>query len=182
MGKVEIEVKVAVSNLESVKQMLIRMGGELIKKVKQVDIYFTHPCRDFAITDEALRLRLEEDSATLTYKGPKIGLVGKSRIEIGVRVSNSKALIDILKALGFKPVFNVVKLREVYVLKNRYKVSLDDVEDLGFFVEVELIGSYERVREAETELLNLLKSLGIESPRPIRKSYLELLLAKKGLI
>ena len=36
---------------------LEELGGEYQAELRQVDSYFAHPARDFAVTDEALRIR-----------------------------------------------------------------------------------------------------------------------------
>ena len=46
-------------------------GGEFGEGVVQRDEYFSHPCRDFAATDEAFRVRRAGDDWFVTYKGAK---------------------------------------------------------------------------------------------------------------
>ena len=49
---------------------------------EQVDTYFSHPARDFAATDEALRIRSIDQENFVTYKGPKLDATTKTRREI----------------------------------------------------------------------------------------------------
>ncbi len=182
MGQVEVEVKVRVEDLGGLERRIRRAGARLIKDLRQVDVYYMHPCRDFSATDEALRVRLEEGRASLTYKGPRIGSIGKSRVEIDVSVEDGGRVMEILEALSFREVARVVKRRRVYLLHNRYLLMLDEVEGLGSFVEVEVRGRWDRLEDAERELLDLLGRLGLKEAKPIRESYLELLLSRKGLI
>lgn len=54
---IEVEVKAHVSDFKGVKQRLIEIGAERIGEEHQEDTYFNAPHRDFAKTDEALRIR-----------------------------------------------------------------------------------------------------------------------------
>jgi len=175
----EYEVKVKVEELDRVRNRLKTLGANKVFSKKEVDVYFQHPCRNFKITDEALRLRLEEGEAILTYKGPKISSEIKAREEINLRIEkeNVEKLISMLQKLGFYKVAEVRKIREVYRL-DEYEISLDHVEDLGDFVDIELETVNESLESAIKKLKNCLNKLDIKST-PILKSYLELLLEKQ---
>ena len=53
----EVEQKFALANPAAVADRLAELGATDAQTVVQVDRYFNHPARDFAQTDEALRLR-----------------------------------------------------------------------------------------------------------------------------
>ncbi len=187
----EVEIKVRVDDPERVEEILSE-EGEHVRTLRQEDVYFSHPCRDFAETDEALRLReveTEEGSTCiLTYKGPKIGDVGKSRVEIEVEVSDREAAREILERLGFEPLEDMVirKVRKVYALHvdgTRVEACLDTVEGLGTFLEVEIEAEEDAdVDELEAMLLELVRDrLGVRG-EVVRDSYLELLMRKEGVV
>ena len=56
---IEVEIKVAISNPESLKENLKKLNGEYIISLDHEDTYFNMPkkLRNFKKTDEALRLR-----------------------------------------------------------------------------------------------------------------------------
>lgn len=166
----EIEVKYKVSDLSSIKKRLREMGAVFVRKVRQVDIYFRHPCKDLAVSDEALRIRLEEDKSVLTYKGPRVPSKVKVREELSVNVSDAHKLISILSRMGFAEEVKIVKDREEYAL-GEIKLCLDTVEDLGNFVEIEF------PFDNEEELTKLSRRLGLKDV--IKKTYVELLKESK---
>lgn len=145
--------------------------------VEQVDTYLAHPARDFATTDEALRLRRAGERVELTYKGPKIDATSKARREVTVAVHSYDEARALLDALGFRVVADVRKRRAVSDFGG-LEASLDEVDGLGTFVELEAAledgASFEVAREATREAL---AALGLD--RTERRSYLELLLEKK---
>jgi adenylate cyclase, class 2 len=171
---IEIEVKCPVDDLGAVERLLHEKGAHFQGELSQTDLYLSHPCRDFGHTDEALRLRRENDRYILFYKGPKLDRLTKTREELSTPIPDPDTLKLILGRVGFEKVIEVEKVRRVYVL-NTVEVSLDRVTGLGGFVELE-------VQDLELEkghalLFGLMKELGLE--RTERSSYLELLLQKK---
>ena len=77
----EVEQKFALDSVAEVEQRLAHWGaGSGVSE--QSDLYFNHPARDFAKTDEALRLRSVGDEHFITYKGPKLDATTKTRQEI----------------------------------------------------------------------------------------------------
>ncbi len=140
----------------------------------QRDVYYSSPHRDFAHTDEALRVRYGTNGVTLTYKGPKLPVHGmKAREEINVRIDSGNNLETILQRLGLLPSFIVEKKREIYEW-NGVEISLDEVQDLGTFVEIEIKGAVPHPEERIEEVKRKLKIVGSHIPL----SYLELLRAQ----
>jgi len=159
----------------------VRESFTFMRKEVHEDIYFNHPCRDFSETDEALRIRIKRFNghfeAFLTYKGPKIDRLSKSRKEIEVSIEDVDAYLELLSILGFTEVLTVKKTREKYYVEKGVTVTLDDVEGLGKFVEIEKLAKDEKEVQREVpRLMEILKSLGVEKFE--RKSYLELLMEK----
>ena len=166
-----IEVEVKARSVPGIEEKILDLGGELIGVENHFDLYFSSPFRDFAKTDEALRIRIKEEGARLTYKGPKLDIETKSRRELTVRVDDPEALESILEAIGFSRAAVVKKRRTKYALGEAV-LCVDEVEGLGYFVEVELVGDEEWEAQKRTAL-DILKRLGLGDS--IRKSYLELL-------
>ncbi|WP_461866174.1 class IV adenylate cyclase [Thermococcus sp.] len=156
----------------------VREKFEFMRKEQQEDLYFQHPCRDFAETDEALRIRIKRFDghfeAFLTYKGPKLDDVSKTRKEIEVPISDVKLYLDILSSLGFKKVATVEKIREKYYVEKGITITLDEVKGLGKFIEIEELAAEDaEIKREVKKLKNILLALGVRHFE--RKSYLELI-------
>ena len=177
-GGVEVEAKLRLAScgeLEGVRRRLEELGARHEGEVVEEDTYFQHPCRDFAETDEALRLRIVGGRAELTYKGPKRIIGGsKARAEYTTAVADPGEAVRILEALGFRPAAVVRKQRSYYRLGD-VAVSLDHVEGLGCFLEAEYRGSG-GPEEASKAIEEVLEKLGVAARERVYKSYLELLL------
>jgi adenylate cyclase class 2 len=166
----ELEMKAKIDKYTRGRIDQILRKAEFLEEKIEEDTYFSSPIRDFKETDEALRLRCSGDNTVLTYKGPKLDKISKSREEIEVFVSGEIELV--LEKLGYKKILNVRKKRKVYLYKD-YTVSIDDVEDLGEYIEVEI--KSENLQDIK-RIENLFEVLFLESEI---RSYLELLLLKK---
>lgn len=185
----EVEVKVRADH-EPVRDALDAAGGTHVETVEQEDTYYDAPDRDFASTDEALRVR-EERSATsrsegadtetadtrLTYKGPLVDSDSKTREEAETAVVDPAALRSILDGLGYEPAATVRKERERYTLDG-ITVTLDTVDGLGAFVEAEF-DTEDDIDSARDRILTALSDLGLDTDEQIRTSYLGLLLAQE---
>ena len=171
---IEVEIKVRIKNKEEISEKLKKLGFKFIKKKFQEDIYFNGIDRDFRKTDEALRIRDDNGTYYVTYKGPKIDRISKTREEIEVRIDDKEKMRMIFKRLGFREVRPIRKVREIYK-KDDITASIDDVEGLGLFLELEKnIYNINEKDEALKELMEILKALNISKDNTIRKSYLEL--------
>ena len=166
---IEVEVKARCD--PGVLDKILAMGAVLKGTEHHHDIYFNSPTRDFRRTDEALRIRIKEEGARLTYKGPKLDSRTKSRLELTVEVKDPTAMEKILAELGFRPSGEVRKRRTKYTL-GEVTFALDDVEGLGSFLEIEAPAEDDWADKQE-RVLEILQRLG--QGESIRKSYLELL-------
>lgn len=178
----EVEQKFRVTSFTGIRAGLEQLGVASQPAIEQVDIYFNHPARDFAETDEALRLRRVGERNCVTYKGPKSDLETKTRREIELSIEPAEAgfeqFSELLVALGFARVAEVRKRRTVFSIAWKgwpVVVALDEVDSLGRFVEVELTCDESHLDEARRTLSELVK--GLKLTKSERRSYLELLLA-----
>jgi adenylate cyclase, class 2 len=170
----EVEVKVRLGDEPALRRRLDELGARRLGSGVEEDLFFLHPMRDFAATDEAFRLRRSGTGLTLTYKGPRRdGQPGqvKARTEHEVPVGSDP--IPLLVALDFHPGPRVRKHRERFRLGGA-EVAVDHVEGAGAFVEVEV--QAEDPQAASARVLEALRELGLEDAPREDRSYLEMVL------
>jgi adenylate cyclase, class 2 len=180
----EVELKFPIPDLPAFARQLSSLHAKVSAPQEEVDLYLAHPSRDFAQTDEALRLRRRSEANFITYKGPKIDSTTKTRREIELPLgSGTESLASwqaLLAAVGFRPVAEVRKLRRkahVTWQGHEIEVSLDDVRDVGTYVEFELVVAENEVELARVCIQSLAQSFGLTQGE--RRSYLSLLLKGK---
>jgi adenylate cyclase, class 2 len=181
----EVEVKYPVENWQEIDRQLRAWGAHAEAPREEADQYFNAPDRDFAQTDEALRLRRIGFGNVVTYKGPKTDAQTKTRAEIEVPLAPGEGVADefgrLLMRLGYRPVAVVRKRRIVFHLRRDpfdLEACLDEVEGVGKFVELEILAPPEEMDAARDLLLKTAKDLGLR--RSERRSYLEMLLTGRG--
>lgn len=180
---IEVEQKFRVADLPALEARLAELGAVPGEDHVQVDCYYAHPQRDFATTDEALRLRRVGSHNYITYKGPKLDASTKTREEIELALpAGDDGAVDsarLLEALSFRPVAEVRKRRRHFALTwegRELGVCLDRIEELGDFVELEIVVGGEELAAARDAVASLARRLELTAAE--RRSYLELLLAR----
>lgn len=182
----EVEIKFRVADHAAVAGLLAQRGVLAGSPVVQDDAYLVHPCRNFAETDESLRFRSEGSSHSITYKGPKLAGPTKTREELEVLVGEGPEIRNdlglLFERLGFRPLLEVRKTRLSFRLHYRGRtmvVTLDRVEDLGAFAEVEAhAASPADLQTAQEAVLRLAAELGLTEVEP--RSYLRMSLERVG--
>jgi len=172
----EVEAKFAVRDPAGFRARIRQQGVGLAGRRQERDVYYNAPHRDYGETDEALRVRYDDTGVTLTYKGPKIHVgSAKAREEFNLKVASGETLEAILSRAGFLRSAEVTKVREFYDIGDA-TITLDDIEGLGTFVEIEIL-TEEGGEDAARRIGAIADELGVDGP-PIYTSYLEMLLGK----
>ena len=193
----EVEIKVKISDPNLIRKKFDDFNGVYKLSLHHEDVYFNMPkgLRDFKKTDEALRLRksiefnrsntrsIQKINHFITHKGKKIDKTTKTREEIEVKIDEIEEMKNLLKILGFREVFTVIKERELYDFTfqdTRIEALIDYLPILEqYFVEVEILAeSINNVETAKEILFKFLEVLGIKKEESIRTSYLELVMSK----
>lgn len=166
---------------DSVIQRLLQLGATWGDDESQADHYFNHPQRDFAQTDEAVRIRTVGEKNWLTYKGPKLAGPTKTRQEIETPLGDGASTVEqfstVLTILGFRPVATVRKHRRSLHLATadwQFVIAIDEVDQVGQFLEIELLASAEQLATAQNAIVELARRLELSDVE--RRSYLRMLL------
>ncbi|WP_339733951.1 class IV adenylate cyclase [uncultured Gimesia sp.] len=180
----EVEQKFLLADKDALFDQLEHLGATRGTNLEQEDLYFTHPVRNFAETDEAIRIRRNGFDNRITYKGPKRATVSKVRKEIELAFESGQLafeqLSEMLELLGFCPLRVVRKLRIPFNYlhhQHSFEITVDEVEGLGIFVEIELLAEESELQEADAAIIQLAASLGLT--HPIRASYLGMLIEQE---
>lgn len=170
----EVEIKVKVQDIEELKIKLEKLGFVFAPVVTQNDTIFTDP--ETAKTFDALvsnvnflRTREQEGRLILTLKRPQTGEM--DCIERETEFSNLDQMKDIIDYLGYEKVVNVNKKRSI-AKKEGYEISLDSVEGLGDFLEVESMVPMDTDGvETQKEMWKFLIKLGLDQKDEVIRGY-----------
>jgi len=178
----EVEVKYRLANAAQLERRLAERGAARQPVIVQEDTYLSHPSRDFALTNEALRLRRVMEENRITYKGPRRRGPTKTREEIEISIAPGDAawhgLFHLFEKLGFRPVATIRKTRTPFHLtveRHDIEVALDQADGLGDFAEIETLAATEiDLPAAQAAILAVADQLGLTEVEP--RSYLRMAL------
>jgi adenylate cyclase class 2 len=183
---IEIELKFQLLNTDAVIAFLTKHAAFQYESF-QHDIYYNAPHRDFleneANISEWLRVRVEKDKAQLNYKDwqPHESSIKTHCKEFETEVGSYEQLRLILKVLNFKKLIEVKKTRRAWLYAD-VEVSLDAVEGLGEYLELEYKGKLTNIEEARHYLHTVAEAIGAKTKGLDLKGYPFGLLKAKSLL
>lgn len=189
---IEVEVKLPIDSAERIESKLLNMGFICKKTITQEDRYYDNKEGMIRGTGQALRLRCVDDDCCITYKGQKLDSVSMTRQELETSVGDKDVMDGILRQLGFEVVPpKVKKLRREFsmvwagtvpavteaipVREYDMHACLDQVEDLGDFLELEIMAEENDRMNALAEIERVLNELGYKMSDTTTNSYLSML-------
>lgn len=164
-----LELKATLSNkeaLKKVKELNIKESYDF----EQVDMYFN-------VSSERLKLRIinGKEYELISYSRPDILSAKDSNYEIYVSQEPEKLQMMLISTLGLK--VTVEKRRKVFIY-NDCRIHVDNVVDLGEFIEFEVVMIDGRTEEEAQQLMQfLMNHFQITDEKLIHCSYSDLLLA-----
>lgn len=186
----EIEQKYHVDDRHDLVERLAAAAAVLVSEQVNDDTYYNHPCRDFAETGEALRVRRVDGMPMVTYKGTKLPGDVKAREELEWRLDpgdiNGVSMERLLTHLGFCRVATVSKRRQTYRIgtdDDPITVTIDHVPALaqagrsGLFAEIECVLSSdtptdEEIRKTRKRITQIAGTLKLDQAES--RSYLRM--------
>ena len=172
----EIELKHPIRNPEVVELRLRSLGArQTVDQQYQEDVYYVPAHRDFlaeTIVSEWIRIRRTDGGASFNYKRwlPVGAEVQTHCDEYETGVTDVTATELILKALDMREIVRVRKHRSSWLLHD-VEVSIDEVEGLGAFIELEAKTHSEDTDGILSSLRDLLKNLEADVLPQDRRGY-----------
>jgi predicted adenylyl cyclase CyaB len=168
-----IEIKARVADLEQVRRLALELGARDHGEERATDVYFRVP-------RGRLKLRVSNGvpSGTLiAYQRPDQSESRVSDYRL-ISVPDAQSLHEALaETLG---VLTTVRKTRRLLLYGATRIHLDEVEDLGTFVELETVLEHQSLVEAEDEHRFLRERLGLDTTEIVPVSYSDLLTPRSG--
>ena len=171
----EIEIKLKAANLDTVASKLEEFGCGLSEPKTQEDINFVHKddTKWFEPTSGEWiypRLRIEDGvSLTFTVKKPLTNEM--DCIEHEIRIDDAEALKAMMGMFGYRQGVTVRKKRRTGTFQN-YTITLDEVDRLGSFVEIERVVDDGDAEKMQEEMFIFAKdTFGLERDTRLMKGY-----------
>lgn len=181
------EVEILVEVKSSLKDALSSLEKYKYSGVKETtDRYFFDPLRLNLQPDtegrllECFRIRLRGGHAFMTYKVDIFkNKVWQHSEENEIQVSDSSVASAIIKSLGLKELV-VIKNRKHIFVTNKYEIALEEVDDLGLFLEVEALDTkvHVNIEKIKKGIRGFVADLDLQVGQELNLGKPELLLRK----
>jgi adenylate cyclase class 2 len=182
----EIEIKISLDkNMLNDTKKWLRKNAKYQKTIKQTDSYFNNPERPFIFTKEDgvkdaieyLRVRETNKKSYLCFK--KVHRDEKTQMpnycdEYETVISDPDATKKLLESLGYKEKTVLHKTRTTYLFKN-FEIALDQVENLGNFMEIELKEEVPNFKIGHQMINNCLKLMEFKKVKIQQQGYVRML-------
>jgi predicted adenylyl cyclase CyaB len=174
----EVEMKARIDDIEAMKQKLETKGVKFEGEAQQVDAYYKPENfneRPQGPGDWILRVRTSGDEKTLTIK--VLTEITGAWIEHETGINNEEQARKIAETMGLINVFTFHK-RRLFGQMGEFEVLLDDVKELGKYIEVAL--ESEEKENTRKKIIDFMKTIGIEEKDVEKRGYGEIMGEKLG--
>lgn len=161
----EIEVKARVKNFDQIIAKLKELGAEFLEPIIQDDqIFVEKNYGDFVkmhLGANILRIRtVNNEKSFFTLKQSIKNEL--DCIEKQTEITKPKEMYDAIIMMGYVNVVNIYKTRQK-VKYTDYTVCLDQIRDLGNFIEIERLFQDDKEADGvQDEIIKFLQTLGVE--------------------
>ena len=132
----EIEIKFRIDDLRDLNRRLRTSGFRRVTpRTHEMNALYDLPGQSLRKRGELLRLREYGKDWTLTHKSKGVAGRHKRRVELETKVSDGRAMDEIVRALGYQPTFRYEKFRAEWT-DGRGQVVVDETP-IGDFGEIE---------------------------------------------
>lgn len=157
----EIEVKARVENFDALINKLEKLGCKLSKPIVQDDKVFLPNGIGVDNRKKGINaLRIRKENGKIIFNLKQRGKVTLSHVERELEIGDVQIMEDIIRLLGFYE-FQTLKKKRRKCHYNEYEICLDEVDDLGTFIEIEKMSDGDD-KEVQDELFQFLESLGVK--------------------
>ncbi|MAG38302.1 class IV adenylate cyclase [Candidatus Pacearchaeota archaeon] len=180
MIEVEAKVEIPKSKLEKLKSKISKIS-KYSGKEKKSDIYYTlEPLSSYP--KKSLRVRSRSGFYEVNFKqrlAKDKNVDAKNEVEF--RTKDITAFQSLIDNFGFKPWIRKDKTTHLYKIKKNFNIELNNVEKLGWFLEIEYISKNNKaeISKAKTSVLKVIKSLGYSEKDIVKDGYTKLLWNKR---
>lgn len=168
----EIEVKAKVDDLENIVKKLQEKGCVISEPITQKDSVYISPevsYEDMKFGDNFLRVRETKNRSYFTLKQMQANEL--DNIEEETEISDPEAMKKSLEILGYTLAVRVNKTRRKTNLDG-LEICLDEVENLGQFIEVEKItDDSEDAEKVQEKLFYFLSQFGTSKEDRVKQGY-----------
>ncbi len=190
---IEVELRAKAANLDALEQKVKTLGGKYAYSMTNVDEYYLSAADAAAcVFGNKEKCAMPENGVVRIRTLSREGRQGKTvlltiktiangdfsvRKELQIDVSDARETKRILEYFGCKKILTLTKHRKIYNAGGM-GVLLDDIKELGTWVEVSIEGAKVDAEDARGKLVELLGKMGFGKSEIETKGYFNLAVEK----
>ena len=160
MSWIEVESKIKVSKPDELRKKIKKIA-RFVKIENKIDDYYALDSAG-VYPKKSLRVRDKSKKVEVNFKQPisyENGIWAKRESEF--EVSDLKNFFGLLKDFGFKKWLRKEKKTELYKTNDGVNIELNQVKNLGWFLEIEVLAAENEIKEAMKKVENVRRELGL---------------------
>ncbi len=169
MAWIEVEAKIKIEDVDSVREK-IKNIAKFVRKEEKTDDYYS--LENGKYPKKSLRVRDKGNTREVNFKEKisyKQGIWAKKEVEF--EVSDINNFFDLLDNFGFKRWVRKEKKTELYKTNDGVSIELNQVKNLGWFVEIEYLSKKKDVDKARKRVKEIREHLGFGEKDSSKKGY-----------
>ncbi len=170
----ETEIKIRITEDDYLRlNSYFKENAVFQSETTQTDTYYQPKHRHFLKEDDSnvtewLRIGIRGNKKILNYKN---WYDNKYCDEYEVEIDDEENLDRIFKIIGLEQIAVVKKTRKTYFYQDKYEMALDRVDELGYFIEIEVKKYSNSALDEYDQLLRLAKSLNLNLNNIDKRGY-----------
>lgn len=177
---IEVEAKIKIEDPE-VYRRLLKPFSRFVGRIEKVDDYYTLQS-DGKYPRKSLRVRRTGKFYEVNFKEKLSYVQGvHAKKESEFAVSDIKNFFGLINDFGFRKWLTKEKISEIYHVERNFHVEINNVKNLGWFLEIEYLTEKD-VGKARKKILGVMKKLGVREREIIENGYTKMLWDKKHLL
>lgn len=171
----ELEIKLQLDEAQFERILKLAQDTKDVEHEKLIDLYYCPNDYDYReyMKKKCLRIRKKNQKCLLDYKEiiDSREMYVQELVEYSTEISDLKQMSSILIVLGFDLVIEVKKERYEFTYDKIFRICLDKVDDLGNFIEIEIIDCDFSYEESGTLLKMIVNKLELSNNKINREGY-----------
>lgn len=172
---IEVEAKVFVKDVKSIREKVKLVGKYLGRKTKIDDYYTLEPEGKYPL--KSLRVRRIGRLCIVNFKKKLSYFKGiHAKNEVEFEVGDIANFFSLIKDFGFRKWLRKEKTSEIYSINKNFNIEINYVKQLGWFLEIEcLCKKKEEIEKARKEILRVMKRIDVREKDIIEDGYTKLI-------
>ena len=175
---IEVEAKIKIENPKKIRALAKKVGKFKGIQTKTDDYYTLQ--KNSKYPKKSLRIRNLDGTYQINFKEKLSyvkGIHAKNETEFVVK--EIAPFMRLIKNFGFKHWLRKIKLSEIYEIERNFHIEINNVKNLGWFIEIEYLAHKGEIEKARKKILTVIRKLDLSSEEIIKTGYTKMLWDKR---